>query len=291
LGGISVVTTAACYLSPEGGVLGADSTSTYGTVAAPHYYNYSQKLFEIGESSTLGVVCWGFGGLQITSHRTQLATLADSVLESRPASVQDVAERWIDIFWAAYNDPDNGISQQLSLCKQLAGNPNRSQEEERNLINMRLMLMAGFCIAGYILPDRTPTAFEIYLDPLGEKPIPTQKSFGYWFWGAPNMIQRLIFGFDDGLKQAIMNSGKWSGTLAELEALSAQHTLAHPIIPIRDSIDFIYSFIYSTIKAFKFSTYSQICGGPIEIAVITTDRRFRWVRHKELDSAIDEGVI
>jgi hypothetical protein len=31
------------------------------------------------------------------------------------------------------------------------------------------------------------------------------------------------------------------------------------------------------------------CGGPIEIAVITTDRRFRWVRHKDWDVAIAEG--
>ena len=103
------------------------------------------------------------------------------------------------------------------------------------------------------------------------------------------MIQRLLFGLDDGLKASIMASGKWTGSEAELDALSAQHRLAHPIIPIRDAIDFVHSFIFSTIKAFKFSTHSQICGGPIEIAVITNDRRFRWVRHKGLDAAIAEG--
>ena len=42
-------------------------------------------------------------------------------------------------------------------------------------------------------------------------------------------------------------------------------------------------------KAMKFSDLPQICGGPIEIAVITSDRRFRWVKHKTWDAAIMEG--
>lgn len=103
------------------------------------------------------------------------------------------------------------------------------------------------------------------------------------------MIQRLIFGCDDGLKESILGSGKWTGTPADLDAIVQQHTLAHPTVPIRDAIDFVHSCILSTIKAFKFSSLSQICGGPVEIAVITTDRPFRWVRHKDWDAALAEG--
>jgi hypothetical protein len=62
------------------------------------------------------------------------------------------------------------------------------------------------------------------------------------------------------------------------------------MLPIREAIDFVHACVSSTIKAMKFSTsLAQICGGPIEIAVITTDRRFRWVRHKDWDVAIAEG--
>jgi hypothetical protein len=46
------VTIAICYVSPEGVVLGADSTTTYGT----HHFNNSQKLFEVGEDSSLAIV-------------------------------------------------------------------------------------------------------------------------------------------------------------------------------------------------------------------------------------------
>ncbi len=100
------------------------------------------------------------------------------------------------------------------------------------------------------------------------------------------MIQRLIFGCDEQLKNSIVNSGKWNGTAGELEALVSRHALDHPLVPIRDAIDFVHSCVSSTIKAFKFSNLAPICGGPIEIGLITTDRRFRWVQHKLWDVAI-----
>lgn len=60
-------------------------------------------------------------------------------------------------------------------------------------------------------------------------------------------------------------------------------------VPIREAIDWVYASIYTTIKTMKFSHMAPVCGGPVEIAVITTDRLFRWVRHKRFDTAISEG--
>ena len=91
--------TIACYLSPEGVVLGADSTTTYGTPTSPHYFNNAQKLFEVGEDSTLGAVTWGMGGLNATSHRSLLAKLDDSLAATPAESALQVAERWISLFW------------------------------------------------------------------------------------------------------------------------------------------------------------------------------------------------
>ena len=73
------MTIAACYVSPEGVVLGADSASTYmfAHPTGPRHFNYGQKIFEIGENSTLGIVTWGLGGLAIGSYRTLAARLGD----------------------------------------------------------------------------------------------------------------------------------------------------------------------------------------------------------------------
>ena len=103
------------------------------------------------------------------------------------------------------------------------------------------------------------------------------------------MIQRLIHACDDNVKESIVSSENWTGSRSDLDQLVAKHALSHPAVPIRDAIDFVHACIFSTIKAFKFSNLSQICGGPIEVAVITTDRQFRWVKHKKWDTAIYDG--
>ena len=301
------MTIAACYISPEGVVLGADSTTTYtGHAGQQHYYNHSQKLFELSndpECGTLAAVTWGLGGLQVSSHRTLLAELADDIKKTPIASVADVANRWSAKFWSAYSDAKCPIAPFIAAYKELeakkAHDPKaspdqsmRTAEEEQSYKELFGNLSAGFCISGYVSLDRKPAAYEIIFSPsLTDKPSPTQLIFGPAFWGAPNMIQRLIMGGDDNLKQSLMDSGKWTGTRTELDNLILQQTLSHPIIPIRDAIDFVHACIYSTIKAYKFSSLSQICGGPIELAVITTDRPFRWVRHKEWDAAITTGGL
>jgi hypothetical protein len=291
-------------VSPEGVVLGADSTASYGDgKGGLHYFNHTQKVFQLGESGTLGVAIWGLGGLGPVSYRTLFALLSDS-LDATPAqSVEEVMQRWVDLFsyayWSAYGSlPD--LKSQIDECKALAPKPPylegaqpapdaRTKEEEEKFQRYRQTLGAGFCIGGYVLPNRTPAAWSVWCDP-SSNGVPVLNPVNLWgFWGAPNMIQRLIFGLDGATKESILGSGKWKGTLKDLDGTIAKHGLAHPIIPIRDAIDFVFSCIFSTIKALKFSMLQQTCGGPIELAVITTDRRFRWVRHKEWDAAVLEG--
>lgn len=297
------MTIAACYVSPEGVVLGADSTTTYGNPTGPHYFNHAQKLFEIGENATLGVVTWGLGGLAYVSYRALLALLADDLRQTAPVSVADVASRWAARVWAAYSTAP-AIAPFLARCQQLAamgpfvitgpaGPGIRTLQEEVEFLQLNNAATVGFCVGGYVLPDRTPAAFEVLIEPgLTQAPAPLPVPMGaYRFKGAPNMIQRLLYGCDDEVKAAILNSGHWTGTPQDLEALLAQYRLEHPIVPLRDAVDFIHSSISSTIKAFKFSNLSQICGGPIELAVISADRPFRWVRHKEWDSAVSEGGL
>src|SRR6202012_3769334 len=95
----------------------------------------------------------------------------------------------------------------------------------------------------------------------------------YAFWGVPNMIKRLIWGYDEHLEASILNSGNWTGTKADLLGLLETRKLDHAVLPLRDAVDFVNTCIYSTIKAMKFSNQAQVCGGPIEIAVVSTDRK------------------
>ena len=67
------------------------------------------------------------------------------------------------------------------------------------------------------------------------------------------MMIRLVKGFDSNLLLATLASGNWTGTPAYLHAGLAKVELLHPILPIRDAVDFVHSCIHSTIKALKFS--------------------------------------
>lgn len=283
------MTIAACYLSSEGVVLGADSTSTI-FVANPthsdgsrHHYNFAQKVFEFGQSSTLGLVTWGLGGLKDISYRTLIAEVMDH--DSAAAGMKEIVDEWISAVWSAYA---TGFSAQLKEAQSLAKQQSLTSAEQQQLGNL-LALTVGFCIGGRWKQSRRPEAFEVVFTPLlNEKPAPAPITPGHAkFWGCPNLIQRLLYGIDSSLASDILHSGKWTGNQQDLFQLISNHTLGQPSnLPLRDAIDWVYSSIYATIKGMKFSHLPSVCGGPIEVAVVTTDRPFRWVRHKRLDEAI-----
>lgn len=200
--------------------------------------------------------------------------------------MSEIADRWNQLFWARYATTLPVI---LQRAQQLAAQQSRTLEEENELRFLVETFSGGFCIGGCCLPDHTPAAFETIYSPTMTGPSPPQPQAvgSAKFWGCPNLIERLIYGVDFGILEAIMQSGKWSGNQGDLIQLVQPHMLGQPmLLPIREAIDWVHASIYATIKTMKFSHLAPVCGGPVEVAVITTDRPFRWVRHKKLDAAI-----
>lgn len=284
------MTIAACYVCPEGVVLGADSTATFPPISGQgrgSHFNFTQKLFEIGEQGNLGLVTWGIGGLGLLSYRTLLARLGDQFAQTPPTTVADVAWRWSALTWPEYCSTFAQVRQRVLELQ--AKQSQRTEDEEKELKGLIASSIGGFCIGGCCGPIREPQAFEVWLSPEMSAPQqPAAVPMGVpKFWGWSNIIDRLSFGMDVFVFQDILNSGKWAGTQDELMDIVVKNKLTPAgILPIREAIDWVHSSIYSTIKGFKFSRLEPVCGGPIEVAVITTDRRFRWVRHKGLDAAI-----
>ena len=71
-----------------------------------------------------------------------------------------------------------------------------------------------------------------------------------------------------------------------IEDISASCCSLRNGIPIRDVIDYVHFLIYTTNKTYKFMPSAPVCGGEVEIAVITLDRGFRRVKTKPLDSLL-----
>jgi hypothetical protein len=287
------MTIAACYLSSEGAVLGADSTTTFtiqppgSATARVRHLNHAQKIFQVGAGGTLGVVTWGMGSVGAKSHRTRVAEFADTLRESPVASLAEAVERWGSLIWPDYFAavPDE-VRQAIA---ELSIKPDRTADEAALLNGLISSYQLGFCLAGYVPPDRTPgAAYVLFSTELATKSqaqfmVPGETRF----WGVPNIFMRVIFGMDEALIDAISKSDLWKGTRDELIALTATDQLSPPWqLPIREAIDWVHTCIYTTNQALKFSSLAPVCGGPIEIAVVTTDRPFRWVTHKRLDAAL-----
>jgi hypothetical protein len=291
---VGTMTIAACYLPGEGVVLGADSTTTMfvpgpkGQMGARQQYNFCQKIFELGEpGSTVGVVLWGLGSLGDKSYRTLIAEMADKARNRNLASLGEVADIAAAMFWDHYR---KAFAECLDRARMLdAKGTQRTQEENQEWEVWHQSLSGGFCLGGRWGTGRQPGAFEVQFGPFdAATPQPQPLSMGNAsFWGWSNLIDRLIIGADFSLFTRIVESGKWNGSPQELANLIFVGALGQPRdLPLREAIDWIYASIYTTIKAMKFSHLAPVCGGPIEIAVISSDRPFRWVRHKQLGAAI-----
>lgn len=283
------VTIAGLYLTQEGIVLGADSTSSFLGDEHLHYFNFAQKLFEVGENSTFGLLAWGVGHIGEVSYRRLAALLGDDLAKNPPSSIDDVAARWVKLFKPVYDKHPPVVDLRESLRKAKQGKGSEEDDEKRR--NLEEGYAVGFCVAGHCMPDRVPGARIILFTPASVKHSIERPALNeLHLWGMPNVMNRLRYGVDQPFINALLASGKWIGTPDDLTNLLAAHGLQpRARLPMRDAIDYVHSAIYCTIKAMKFSTDAQVCGGPIEIAVITSDRRFRWVRHKPWDAAIEDG--
>src|SRR5690348_6351029 len=98
------MTIASCLVLPEGVIFGVDSTASTDLTYGYHYLNHNQKLFEVGEDSTFGILTWGLSYFRDTSYRTLIAYLADDFRKAFPSSVFDAANQWLRKAWAAYQE-------------------------------------------------------------------------------------------------------------------------------------------------------------------------------------------
>jgi hypothetical protein len=285
------MTIAACYVSSEGVILGADSTSTKVTAQGARHYDYEQKLFEVGEAgSTLGLVTWGCSRLPSVSYRQLAAELSDDLIRNPPASVNDAVSRWNAMFWHRYSTDFAPLLQQFQLLGAVP-NPTPQQVAAKTFIEMSATV--GFCIGGHVNANRTPHAYTVIFRPSLTQvgPVTPVPRFTPSFWAVDWITQRLIKGIDKRAYDAVLASGRWQGVPGDLDAILTPYGLmSSDPLPLREAIDWIYSLIYITIKAMKFSVGAPVCGGSVEIAVITADRPFRWVCHKRLDQAISDHV-
>ena len=266
------MTIAAAYLISEGVVFGADSSTTIsvhtpdGGGGVVQLLSHAQKVFQVGENSRFGVCTWGAGSVGDVSHRTIIARLADEIKEN--ITVKDAAE---------------ALGGMVAPLVKGAG-----------------VDFVGYYLGGWNPKTHEPACFKIEVTPDGGKidPLPLGLCS---FSGMPFFFTRVFRGFDPRLRDTLLEEIKRSfpreiiPTNFDVLFQQAFENATAPLLaagykdlPIREAIDFVYSYLHITVKAMKFSFGAPVTGGPIEIGFVSADRRFRWVRHKSFSSAMLE---
>lgn len=268
------MTIAAAYLVSEGVVLGTDSTSTIsvkdpkgGPGGVLQLLNHAQKVFEVGENSRLGICTWGAASVGGISHRTIVARLDEEVKKNDNMTVEETAKALVRI----------------------VEKPVKDTEVE----------FVGYYLGGWNPKSHDPACFKIEFS-RDKKPNIAPVALGTcMFSGNANIFRRVFRGFDPMLYENLLNELKkrvpenikdFEKIFKESFEIASKPLIAvgHRDLPIREAIDFVHSYLHITIKATKFMFGAAACGGPIEIGFITTDRFFRWARHKNFETAIQE---
>lgn len=266
------MTIAAAYLTSEGVVLGADSTTTVASrKGIKQLLNHAQKVFEIGEHGRIGACTYGAGRVGSSSHRTLLARLGD----------------WLT---------DQTVRQTSHQLAQLVLEASRNGRELGDSV--------GYYVGGRNPISREPACCHVRITPAGEVSIDELGIGMAHFSGQYSIFNRVFHGFDEELPHRL-----FAALLVELDAdiqagriekddLAQKFSKAfgksregltvagYNDLPIREAIDYVHAYLHVTIKAFKFRSGPPVCGGPIEIGFITTDRAFRWVTHKAFETAM-----
>lgn len=275
------MTIAAAYLTSEGVVLGADSATVVsiqppgGPETVGQVLTHAQKVFEVGDSGKgrFGVCTWGSGTVAGVSHRTLIARLADEVCKSQDITVKEASEKLREI-----------------VAKAASGGAEEGGD-------------VGYFLGGWNRGDHAPECYQLRVPAQGGPTIKALDMGQGVFSGAPQFFTRVFRGHDPALPQRIAEALK-----VRLEDVpegfdeffdQAFEEASAPLVaaglrdlPIREAIDYVHTYLHITVKAYKFMFGIPVCGGPIEVAFVSTDRLFRWVCHKGFDSAIrEEGVV
>jgi hypothetical protein len=266
------MTVAACYVSNECVVFGADGAQTQfefkpdGDIVRSAQWYHEQKILEVPEFEGLALLSSGESEFGALSHRTLLGRLADALEPTRVHSVVDVAREYSSLAFRAYRS-------------HMERDPGRATIDGVPPVSV--------CIGGWCRPDRVPTVARIEIGKSNvTAPEPVVLSPGLHAWEFDLPARRLIQGIDPRIRQRLLASGSWTGTPEALDEILQSFETKVDRVPMRDAIDLVHMVIHTSIRLERYMSAMGTCGGPIELAVITSDKPLRWVRHKPLDAAV-----
>ena len=249
---------------PEGLVLAADSRVTLSaqTPGGPLHVNYDNatKLLSFNQSY-VGAVTYGQAAMRLRSANSFLPEFEAALPEDERLSVDAFANRLSEFFVEQWD---------------------REMPDDYDGPNMT------FVVGGYNIgePYGRVYLFEIPRQP--EPRLQHNDGFGMTWGGQRDFVDRLIQGFDGKLMSIVSNSlNLENGPAQELyQRLKAELQMPIPIqaMALQDCVDLAVFFIKTTVLGQRLTVGIRGVGGPIDVAVITRRKGFKFIKRKEITS-------
>jgi hypothetical protein len=254
----------------EGLVLAADSAvvleGIFNTPVGPQQgilqnFEFANKVTHF-KDYPIGVLNWGLGSINARSIQSLIMEFEysyQSINDNTNYTVKQIADNLLDFIKTRYD----------------AGFPTDPKPN--------LGILVGGYSANHFFPEKYVYEFPISKEfslVRPDRPDGTPDFGANWF-GMTDALIRLVLGFDPNAINELVNRGV---NKAIVEQWVKDGVASLPLIfdgmPLQDAIDFAEYAIQVVIGRFRFGLGPPLCGGDIDIAVITPNA-FRWARRKQ----------
>ncbi len=273
----------------EGLVLAADSTvAIQGRIGGPareeqagilKTYDYVKKLSQI-KDYPIGTLTWGTALIGARSVESLIKEY-EYTLPSLEEEQEKIKERRMR---GEIEDGEHYEYNVHKIAKKLLKHVKKFYETEFASEPVDKRPPLGVLVSGYSSGEFFPEQWLINLpksDELEEvRPdVDGKPHFGAYWFGLTDAIIRLHWGRDD--KAINILSERFKVQPEEIRQLLGE--LQYPVVfdgmPLQDAIDYAVYLVNVVIGRFRFVIGAPLCGGEIDVAVITPDE-FTWVQRK-----------
>ena len=256
---------------PEGLVLAADSMVVLeGTVDTPQgkqtgifqTFEFANKVAQL-KDYPIGVMSWGIASLNDRSIQSLIMEFEHDYLaleKNKSYTVKKIADDLLGVLKERYEAVYPSSGEQPPLGLYIGGYSARQFFSDQ--YTYEFPRSSDWVIVRKDKPDGSP-------------------SFGADWYGQGDPLRRLIKGYNAKALEELVNRG---ADKAIIQQWVKDGVPELPLIffgmPIKDAVDFADYAVQVTIGCFRFSGGPPLCGGDIDIAVITP-AAFHWARRKQ----------
>ena len=250
----------------EGLVLAADSavmltgtrTTTTGTINFTQMYEHANKVTQI-KDYPVGVMNWGLGSISNRSIQSLIMEF-EYGFQDRANNLQYTVKGIADAFL------------QFIKTRYDAAYPPGSSPPPMGL------LVGGFSSGAFFADQYT---YEFPKSNDWDSLFPDSTLFGPSWYGLTEALVRLLKGFDLAGMNELVNRGADAAIVQQwINDGVSEVPVVYGDMPIQDAIDFARYAVEVTIGLYRFAPTLPLCGGSVDIAVITP-AAFRWAQQKQ----------